>query len=63
MLVYTTNNTIKQKLVNMGIVLLKEKEIDNITYSFFRLDNPSIRNNFSNEENTEIVVCNNTLFF
>ena len=63
MLVYTTNNTIKQKLLNMGISLLKEKEINDITYSFFRLNNPSIINNFSYEENKEIVVCDNTLFF
>ena len=63
MLVYTTNKAIKQKLLDMGISLLKEKEINNTIYSFFRLNNPSIINNFSYEENKEIVVCKNTLFF
>lgn len=63
MLVYTTNKAIKQKFLDMGITLLEEKEVNEITYSFFRLNNPSIINNFSYEENKEIVVCKNTLFF
>ena len=50
MLVYTTNKAIKQKLLDMGISLLKEKEVNETIYSFFRLDNPSIINNLYEEK-------------
>ena len=59
MLVYTTNANVKEKLLSKGEVLITERRVNETTYFFFRLSNPSVVQNFSHND---IVVCNNNLF-
>jgi hypothetical protein len=61
MLIYTTSEDIKDKLLSKGEVLISKRRVKNQEYYFFRLNNPSILQTFTYNEN-EIVICNNNLF-
>ncbi len=62
MLIYTTSEVVKNKLLSKGEVLITNRRVKNQDYYFFRLKNPSIIQSFTYEENKEIFICNNNLF-
>jgi hypothetical protein len=62
MLIYTTSEVIKNKLLSKGEVLITNRRVKNQECYFFRLKNPSIIQSFTYEENKEIFICNNNLF-
>lgn len=62
MLIYTTSEIVKDKLLSKGEVLITNRRVKNQEYYFFRLNNPSVMQSFTYEENKEIFICNNNLF-
>lgn len=64
MLVYTTDESIKDKLLNNKQVLKKQKEVNGeIIYVFFINDMSLLNRNFSKEENSKIILVNNKFTF
>ena len=58
MLVYTTDESIKDKLLDNKQVLKKQKEVNGeMIYVFFINDMSLLNRNFSKEENSKII-CN-----
>lgn len=64
MLVYTTDESIKDKLLDNKQVLKKQKEINGeMIYVFFINDMSLLNRNFSKEENSKIILVNNKFTF
>jgi hypothetical protein len=64
MLVYTTDESIKDKLLDNKQVLKKQKEVNGeIIYVFFINDMSLLNRNFSKEENSKIILVNNKFTF
>ena len=64
MLVYTVDESIKQKLLDNKQVLKKEKELNGTkVYIFYINDVTLLSNKFSKEENSKIKLVNNRFTF
>lgn len=64
MLVYTTDENIKDKLLDNKQVLKKQKEVNGeMIYVFFINDMSLLNRNFSKEENSKIILVNNKFTF
>lgn len=64
MLVYTTDESIKDKLLDNKQVLKKQKEVNGeMIYVFFINDMNLLNRNFSKEENSKIILVNNKFTF
>ena len=64
MLVYTTDESIKDKLLDNKQVLKKQKEVNGeMIYVFFINDMSLLNGNFSKEENSKIILVNNKFTF
>lgn len=64
MLVYTTDKSIKDKLLDNKQVLKKQKEVNGeMIYVFFINDMSLLNRNFSKEENSKIILVNNKFTF
>lgn len=64
MLVYTTDESIKDKLLDNKQVLKKQKEVNGeMIYVFFINDMSLLNRNFSKEENSKIILVNNKSTF
>lgn len=64
MLVYTTDESIKDKLLDNKQVLKKQKEVNGeMIYVFFINDMSLLNRNFSKEENGKIILVNNKFTF
>lgn len=64
MLVYTTDENIKDKLLDNKQVLKKQKEVNGeMIYIFFINDMSLLNRNFSKEENSKIILVNNKFTF
>lgn len=64
MLVYTTDEGIKDKLLDNKQVLKKQKEVNGeMIYVFFINDMSLLNRNFSKEENSKIILVNNKFTF
>lgn len=64
MLVYTTDESIKDKLLDNKQVLKKQKEVnEEMIYVFFINDMSLLNRNFSKEENSKIILVNNKFTF
>lgn len=64
MLVYTTDESIKDKLLDNKQVLKKQKEVNGeMIYIFFINDMSLLNRNFSKEENSKIILVNNKFTF
>lgn len=64
MLVYTTDESIKDKLLDNKQVLRKQKEVNGeMIYVFFINDMSLLNRNFSKEENSKIILVNNKFTF
>nr|DAJ06251.1 MAG TPA: hypothetical protein [Caudoviricetes sp.] len=64
MLVYTTDESIKDKLLDNKQVLKKQKEVNGeMIYVFFINDMSLLNRNFSKEENSKIILVNNKFTF
>ena len=64
MLVYTTDESIKDKLLDNKQVLKKQKEVNGeMIYVFFINVMSLLNRNFSKEENSKIILVNNKFTF
>lgn len=64
MLVYTTDESIKDKLLDNKQVLRKQKEANGeMIYVFFINDMSLLNRKFSKEENSKIILVNNKFTF
>ena len=64
MLVYTVDESIKQKLLDNKQVLKKEKELNGAkVYIFYINDVTLLSNKFNKEENSKIKLVNNRFTF
>lgn len=64
MLVYTTDENIKDKLLDNKQVLRKQKEVNGeMIYVFFINDMSLLNRKFSKEENNKIILVNNRFTF
>ena len=64
MLVYTTDESIKDKLLDNKQVLKKQKEVNGeMIYVLFINDMSLLNRNFSKEENSKIILVNNKFTF
>ena len=64
MLVYTTDESIKDKLLDNNQVLRKQKEVNGeMIYVFFINDMSLLNRKFSKEENSKIILVNNKFTF
>ena len=64
MLVYTVDESIKQKLLDNKQVLKKEKELNSTkVYIFYINDVTLLSNKFNKEENSKIKLVNNRFTF
>lgn len=62
MLIYTFDSMVKQMLLNLGEILVKEKSFEDKTMYIFQVKNPSNLSSFSSEDNAKIFIYNHKMY-